>query len=277
MKYKNSLYLLVILGVFMALSSSCKKKDTSSLPLLKTVAVTDVTEISAKSGGKILNDGGSAIIACGVCWSKTGNLPTIEDDKTVDDNELSFVSEITGLSLHTQYYLRAYATNSNGTDYGQVIPFTTNGPCTIGESFAGGIIFYLNYSGQHGFIASPADYNTISEWGCTGSKLIDYASSNGSGQSNTSAIVNGCNSPYCAARICNDLVINYFDDWFLPSKDELDLMYQKKSIIGGFLNLNYWSSTEVDSNNAYSQNFNNGIQQVINKSSSNQVRAIRAF
>jgi uncharacterized protein (TIGR02145 family) len=92
-------------------------------PALTTAAATDITSSSATSGGNISDDGGVAITARGVCWNTSGS-PSITDSKTNDGSgNGSFSSELTGLSENTTYYVRAYATNSYGTGYGQEINF----------------------------------------------------------------------------------------------------------------------------------------------------------
>jgi hypothetical protein len=65
----------------------------------------------------------------------------------------------------------------------------------------------------------------------------------GAGQANTTAIVNGCSTTGIAARICDELVLNGYSDWFLPSYDELNQMYIQRNLIGGFSTTNrYWCS-----------------------------------
>lgn len=98
---------------------------TLGAPTLTTVTVTSITATTAVSGGTITSDGGAAITAKGVCWGSTSN-PTIANSKTTDGTgSASFVSNITGLSASTTYHLRAYATNSSGTAYGNDVTFTT--------------------------------------------------------------------------------------------------------------------------------------------------------
>jgi uncharacterized protein (TIGR02145 family) len=95
------------------------------LPELTTAAVTSITDISAVSGGNITSDGGTFITAKGVCWS-TSQYPDIGDNHTNDGSGSgTFVSSINGLTPNTQYYVRAYATNSAGTSYGNQVSFIT--------------------------------------------------------------------------------------------------------------------------------------------------------
>jgi uncharacterized protein (TIGR02145 family) len=95
------------------------------LPVITTAAVSGVTQTTAGCGGNITSDGGSAVTARGVCWS-TDSIPTIADSKTIDGAGVgSFTSSVVGLSLGSHYYIRAYATNNNGTGYGNILSFTT--------------------------------------------------------------------------------------------------------------------------------------------------------
>jgi Secretion system C-terminal sorting domain/Viral BACON domain len=90
-----------------------------------TTAASGITMISATSGGNVIYDGGSSVTTRGVCWSTTAN-PTITGNHTTDGSGLGvFTSSITGLSANTTYHIRAYATNGNGTFYGDDLTFTT--------------------------------------------------------------------------------------------------------------------------------------------------------
>jgi len=99
---------------------SCKKEQSKDIPVLKTMAVTNITTVSATSGGQITSEGSSTVTARGVCWS-VKQTPTIQfkDSITTDGTGLgTFVSTLTGLKPGKTYYFRAYATNSVGTGYG---------------------------------------------------------------------------------------------------------------------------------------------------------------
>lgn len=102
---------------------SCK--DEISIPSVKTLNVTEITDTTATSGGEITSDGGATVTAHGVCWS-TNQTPTTIDNKTTDGAGVgSFTSAITCLTANTTYYVRAYAVNNKGTGYGSTISFTT--------------------------------------------------------------------------------------------------------------------------------------------------------
>jgi len=95
-------------------------------PTVVTLSITDITENSAISGGNITRDGGSPVTARGVCWGTSEN-PTTSNSLTIDGTGTgTYTSNITDLSLNTTYYVRAYATNSEGTAYGEQKSFKTN-------------------------------------------------------------------------------------------------------------------------------------------------------
>lgn len=97
----------------------------AKLSAVSTIQVTEVTSSSAKSGGRITYDGGASVTARGVCWSISPN-PLISNNKTTDGQGVGeFVSTITNLQPNTKYYLRAYATNAAGTQYGEELIFQT--------------------------------------------------------------------------------------------------------------------------------------------------------
>jgi len=99
--------------------------QSADLPTITTSNITNITSSSATGGGNVTNSGSGSVTARGVCWSTSQN-PTINNSKTVDGSGTgSFTSNITGCSPNTTYYVRAYATNSVGTAYGNQVSFTT--------------------------------------------------------------------------------------------------------------------------------------------------------
>ena len=100
---------------------------TLSTPIINTNTVSEITTTAASCGGNVTSDGGAMVTTRGVCWSTSQN-PTVSGSHTTNGNGTgSFTSNITGLSTNTMYYVRAYATNSVGTAYGEQRSFTTVG------------------------------------------------------------------------------------------------------------------------------------------------------
>jgi uncharacterized protein (TIGR02145 family) len=98
---------------------------TLNLPTITTASIYSITQNTAAGGGNITNNGGASVTAKGVCWNTSGT-PTTADNKTSDGSGSdSFASSLTGLAPNTTYYVRAYATNSVGTAYGNQVSFKT--------------------------------------------------------------------------------------------------------------------------------------------------------
>jgi uncharacterized protein (TIGR02145 family) len=103
----------------------------SNLPIVTTTALTNITASSVNTGGNVSSSGGASVTARGVCYSTTTG-PTITNDHTTDGSGLgTFSSSLTGLTSSTIYYVRAYATNSYGTSYGNELSFTTSSSLPI--------------------------------------------------------------------------------------------------------------------------------------------------
>lgn len=124
MKITKTISLLILLFFPIILTHSCKKEKVA-LPVIITSDVTEISNITALSGGNITDDGGGLITVRGVCWSTSQN-PTISDNKTEDGSGTGvFTSSVSGLAGMTTYYIKAYATNTAGTSYGSEISFKT--------------------------------------------------------------------------------------------------------------------------------------------------------
>jgi hypothetical protein len=158
---------------------------------------------------------------------------------------------------------------------------------TVGELALGGIIAYILEPGdpgydanvQHGFVLTANDVvegGTV--WGCVGTDIPGAdGTAIGTGAQNTVDIVSNCPDAGIAAKLCLDLVESGYNDWYLPSKDELTKVYLNRDIIGGIPNGNYWSSSELNADDAWHVNFLNGDIITNNKVFGFGVRAIRSF
>lgn len=166
----------------------------------------------------------------------------------------------------------------------------------VGDFAQGGIVFWVDETGEHGLVCTKFDLGTEIRW---------YAGTNGntqakgdgpfSGETNTKIIISsqvaiGDDGSTYAARMCNELQVTEggktYGDWYLPSKEELYIMYLNKTTIdatatsngGTSLGNGHWSSTEATSSTAWLQSFVSGAQVAINKSiTCDNLRAIRAF
>jgi len=170
----------------------------------------------------------------------------------------------------------------DGTKWVQLVAATTPPRHYIGEPYGGGIIFYVDYTGQHGLIASTSDQSSGIEWSNLSTSLIGPpAQSFTDGLTNNNAIISqGATSG--AAHLCDTLTLNGYTDWYLPSIEELWMLYNQLYSVGGFSEASiYWSSTEGGSSSAYTKLFyhnNNATTNcVVSKASLNPVRAIRKF
>jgi len=164
----------------------------------------------------------------------------------------------------------------------------------IGDEYAGGIVFYLDPNQSKGMVVSKINLrNGGTEWGCYCQDIKNTKSEVGSGANNTKEMLSQCLSAQSignwSAKIVDEYVLGEYNDWYLPSKDELNLIYinlHQKGLGNFSTTTTYWSSTQASygscgiSGGGWSQNFANGQQTQEYKSGHagiGAVRAIRSF
>jgi len=246
-----------------------------------STALSNITINSVLATTTITDSGFCNITQKGICWSVFPN-PTLTDHIDSDGAGCSsgtFTSTISGLYSNITFYVRAYIINSAGTSYSSQQTFTTATPSNLylGQTYAGGIIFYLDSTGNHGLICSPSDLGHA-EWGCTGTSISGTGTAIGTGAANTAAIIAGCATTGIAARLCDTLVLNGYSDWFLPSLDEMYLILQNllPYNIGTLSGSLYTTSSQYDSYHSWAYQISYAPQ-ALSKMNQWHVRAVRAF
>jgi len=221
-----------------------------------------------------INDGGTSYRFTG--WN------TKADGSGVDQAEGSaFIIGVSNVILYAQwapYALRdigpagGYIFYDKGNYYKADFPIVKAAPDPVPIT--------PTYSDWRYLEAAPSDQSPGSEWGCDGISISGAdGTAVGTGEQNTIDIEAGCTTPGTAADICANLSLGGYTDWFLPSKDELNLVYVNLKLyaLGGFTDGYYWSSYESNIIGAWAQYFYNGNQDNYYKFRTYRVRAVRAF
>ncbi len=166
-------------------------------------------------------------------------------------------------------------------------PITPGPELSIGDFHEGGVIFYLDSTGEHGLVTTIIDQGFNIQWGCP--SLLSFGAKGlelGTGAQNTLDVVTACHTPNIAASLCDTLTLNGYEDWFLPSRDELDSLFQHHEIVsetateyhGSVLHDGeYWSSSHYQDNTVWIQHLSEGNQSGALKDKEFYVRAIRSF
>lgn len=289
--YEVQFYVITEAGESISIS---KGFDTPSIPGSPMVVLNDYSGLSLDNVNVSANAtlaGSTPVISKGFCWSTSPN-PTINNLSSNNGSGIgSFSHNITDLNSETTYYIRAYATNQIATTYSNQFEITTKGigDLAFGDFYQGGLFFYLLKPGDegyiegeiHGLLAATEDQGSFA-WGC---QYIDINTSDaiGSGSNNTELIINNCSQNYIAAKICNDLSMNGFNDWYLPSRGELRLLYENLHVnnIGNFSVIpgdnDYWSSSQFNNFSTWFRSFAVNAENTGSKTGTLRIRAIRKF
>ena len=186
----------------------------------------------------------------------TGKALSTEDYTTVEKTKLAGLQNADGSETKVTAGTNVTVTGTGTTGSPYIVNATKPPALAIGQSYQGGIIFWLDETGQHGLVAAPADISTLLPWS-NGIKRRTGATNSGinSGAMNTSLIIaaqlsDNPDSTSFAALACANYYVSVnnmmYGGWYLPSKGELYLMYLQKNVLDGFIGRDYWSSTEGD-------------------------------
>jgi hypothetical protein len=197
---------------------------------------------------------------------------------------------INNLQTNTTYYYRLIVNNLYVDT--NVQSFTTN-PVALGQPYQGGILAYVlqpndngYISGEfHGFVVAEVDLDNTAPWGCEGTNIPGMVTggSPGTTQAQNTAIINGCNEPDIAAKLCANWTHNGYSDWLLPSKDLINNGIRKSEVfnnLSGFTNNFYWSCTPHSNNpanTAWATNIISGSNIQSDKSNTYHIRPVRQF
>ncbi len=222
------------------------------IPTIATAVITNITNITATSGGVVTSDGANAITARGICWS-TIDMPTTTDFKTEEEAGTgSYISSITGLTSETKYYLRAYATNIKGTAYGDVVSFTTTKVLFAPTLTTTAISELANGTAKSGGTISADGGSAISAkgvcWSLSSNPTIaDNKSENGAGTDNFISDVidlRGRTTYYLRAYATNAIGTSYGEEVSFTTGDKEytgDVYLKNQNEVNYFGSLGYTS------------------------------------
>ena len=185
-------------------------RSASGVPKVTTKLVRVDSKTAVFYEGEVTDEGDSPVIVRGICWGNS--TPNISGQKTEDgEGKGGYSGSITETNVHSQnIYIRAYATNESGTAYGEAIMIDHRNPYNLYKLSAQGITYLvLPYDLGTGYMGS----NTLTDNG--------------------------------AYIMCEELVAYDYNDWELPSRPILELIYKYKDQIGGFANSAYWTCTSA--------------------------------
>lgn len=242
----------LVLGIAVIAIASCNKEDSDVQIITQDISNDEGNKVTLN--GSITGD----VDSRGFVYGTSPN-PTIDNaNQALASSSTASFSAIIFTDPNTTYYCKAYAYVDGQVVYGNEKTFETG--YAIGQDLNGGVIAYFFASGdlgyvageQHGMIVATSTLGSTVPWGCTGTSIPNASGTAiGTGAANTSAIVSSCSDAGTAARLCNDLTVNGYSDWYLPSLDELkaiDANYERIDILSdGF----YFTSSQSSANEAW--------------------------
>ncbi|MDD4968319.1 MAG: hypothetical protein PHT07_02705 [Paludibacter sp.] len=274
--------------------------SAASTPIVVTDPITNLIGALAEVGGTLNSDGGSTLSAVGVCWGNSVD-PTITSHLGITNESqylgsfapFTYFSNMNNLTIGTTYHVRAYATNASGTSYGTDVSFVATA-ATLGQNLTGGLIwgyvFSVDATGLHGLIADMWGYGT-SDWGCTSTVTGATGTAIGTGMTNTTSILNDITTNSCTSAsqmfaFASEISKWNGTDWYLPSKDEMNLLWTNRNAdTSGTLDANLnsalvtaplWSSSEVSATNVWNFDGTSWLNTGL-KTAQNIVWPIRSF
>jgi TonB-dependent SusC/RagA subfamily outer membrane receptor len=252
-------------------------KYSGEVPFAETNPATNTSPRTAQLNGIVNTHGLSTVVnfEYGTTTSY-GNTIAAAQSPVTRLTAARVSTNVTDLKAGTDYHYRIVATNLEETTYGEDAIFKSE--YAVGEYFNGGYIFYVDETGEHGLVCALSDQSKDAIWG-NSAPAGAAGRAVGTGYQNTTDIVLGCPEEGIAARLCYDLEINGYSDWFLPSIDELLLMYTNLHLkgSGSFDDHFYWSSTQ-DKYGSWVVSFYYGSRSNHNRDKNTiRTRAVRAF
>ncbi|MEI6275290.1 MAG: polysaccharide lyase family 8 super-sandwich domain-containing protein [Prolixibacteraceae bacterium] len=281
-----------------ALNNGLKLSALNPCMVMLKSAGDQINEITVADPGRKLKSLNITVPAVftgsGANWKTVGNKKQNTTDITFKLPSGDFAGQsmtIRNNTFDSGSYKENIAANAES---GKIDQPVKSGIHQIGEHYGGGIVFWTDETGTHGLIASTTDQSDAIQWrngpskaskhyGDHGDRVVNARKDGiGAGEMNTMLIIAQMTDDDItgnfAAKTCSLFEQDGYGDWYLPSKSELNKMYQNKDLIGGFGNDMYWSSTELNVGFAWCQNFTGyGGQFNQNKSSACAVRCIRRF
>ena len=219
-----------------------------------------------------------------VTWTERANSATVyrlrlTNLATLEATDI-YLNAIDNLSSYESRYDK-FAFTLGALTKGQYRYEVTENPATYaaGDFVQGGL--YTFTDSGYAYITAAMDQSSNAPWGCEGTDIAGTVGSIGTGPANTALIVANCATAGIAARLADQLVLNSFSDWFLPSLEELAMMWPElvSDGLGSFANHTYWSSTQASDTQAFTVDMNNGNQGTHSKgnTSNRYTRAMRRF